>query len=73
MTYDEYRKELPDLPEAQVRTVWMYRQSGWEWRGDDGEGNIEMTRPDTMETIEAIYIKPDGMIREIPANWLKTS
>lgn len=71
MTFDEYRSELPHLPEKQVWSCFVYRESGWEWRGEDGEGNIEMTRGTTHDTSDAIFITPDGKIKPIPPAWVR--
>ena len=72
MTIDEFCAEVPNLPTAQARCVYIYRDSGWSWEGDDGEGNIEMQRPDTMETTELIYITPKGVAMRIPPEWKKS-
>ena len=72
MNIEEFCNSVPRLPTAQARAVYIHRESGWDWLGDDGEGNIEMSRPITMETTEVVYITPKGIAKSIPQAWIKS-
>ena len=71
MSIDEFCAEVPHLPTAQARAVYIYRESGWEWMGDDGEGNIEMRRARFDDTMDAIFITPRGISKEIRPEWFR--
>ena len=60
---EEFEKES-GLPFQQARTLYIWQQSGWEYLGIDRDGNIDITRPDTMETTERKYITPAGIVKK---------
>jgi len=67
MHFDERLKYLqckyPDMPEAQARSVATFCDFGWQWEGFGYDGSVDISRPDTTETIEKAYIRTDGSFR----------